>query len=293
MPETNYDEKRRQPATDLEELGKKIDENIIKIEEKINESIDRRVNGAPLQEEDINKNKIREIEENLSKIMNEPSNEPPKVNLIDQILKNNEQKIILDSEKNDIEEKILKEVEKKPEEPPQDKEKELKRKTKAELIKEFLKIQETQGKKTHEESQLKKMLKNDIIKLIANYANEIIEKPKGAENASQQVADVLRTAEGLNMIAESLFNMNLLITSGSESLSVYFKKRTKDIALLEGFTQNVIDRKQEFIIIFKAMYLNHKTEFDKYLSPVAQYAMMMALAATVTVTKNIKKKETN
>lgn len=220
---------------------------------------------------------------------------------------------LLDSEKKDIEEKVLNEVKKDEtikeiiSESNMDKgisqtagipTMEL---TKKELVQQFLDLQKTQGKTTYSEAVIKKMTKLQIIKLIANYTNEVI----GGEAISETVnrtpeelreiktQELLRTAEGLNIIAEGIFNMNLAFVSGTESLSVYFKGRTKDIAVLEGFTDNVIKRKEAFMAVFKGIYMNYKPEFDKYLSPTVQYAMIMLQVAAITIAGNVKKKDEN
>ena len=106
-----------------------------------------------------------------------------------EIIKDEKQDFILDSEKKQIEVKILEAVEAKQhiEEAKKESEKDIQQKSlkkpKATLISEFIELQKTVCTKDKDgleileypESALKKLTKPEIIKLIANYANRKIE----------------------------------------------------------------------------------------------------------------------
>jgi len=179
--------------------------------------------------------------------------------------------------------------------------KEASHKTKKELIEKFIQLQETKGEVLITETKLKRLKKDEILKLIADFANEVLQDKqpsistesidnKPAINTSQTVQI---NPDQLNLIAESLFNMNLALVSSLETGSIYLKDKTSNIPLLENWSKRVVERKQNFLLIFKSIYADYKIQLDKYLSPIVQYSIIMTQTAAESIIENVKQKKNN
>lgn len=174
-----------------------------------------------------------------------------------------------------------------------------KTKTKKELVDKFMELQEAANNIKFTRAVLNKMRKDDIIKNIANYANDTItttpsnelekgetplpNKPEGGQDA--------RALYHLDSIATAMFNINLAVVNMAEGASGLCKNKTNGIDLLEGWSKSVIDKKEAFMTIFKLIYADYKMDIDKYLSPVVQYAIIMSQSAAEVLIKNVAKKK--
>lgn len=179
------------------------------------------------------------------------------------------------------------------------------KKKKDELINDFLEMQKIAGKDEYTDTKLRRMNKAEIIKLIANYMNESISGDKSTEVEKKVKIDengcpvIVETpkfelnADKLMLVAEGIFQINLAFTSVLENASVHLKHKTYDIAVLEKWTEKVAGKKKELLIIFSQMYLDYKVEFDKYLSPLVQYAIIMIQTGAECALTNLKKKKEN
>lgn len=176
------------------------------------------------------------------------------------------------------------------------------KKKKAELIEDFMKMQAEAGREDYTEKNLKRMTKPEIIKLIANFMNtEIMEKASETEkkiiegeDGKPEIIEVPKnelSSEKLQLVAEGIFAINFALCSVMETASTQFKSKTWDIPLLEKWTEKVSGKKKELIIIFTQMYIDYKAEFDKYLSPVVQWSIIMMQTGAQTVLENVKKKK--
>jgi len=85
--------------------------------------------------------------------------------------------------------------------------------------------------------------------------------------------------------------LNLALVSTLETVSVKLKDKTSGIALLENWTNKVNGKKKELLVIFALMYKDYKAEFDKYLSPVVQYSIVMLQTGTSCAIENYSKKK--
>lgn len=244
------------------------------------------------------------------------------------ILENNNIKVdfLLDEEKKDIEKELLNSLNKTDNKPSSEVKPEVKLEvkpsliattvpkevTKLKLVEQFIELQKSQGEVKYSANKLKHMKRDDIIQLIANYSNQILigeTAQKGlenlgsdgapstrlpeinSENPSVQSTPVLTSVsqEQLDVVANGIFGINMALISILETGSHALKEKTGNVALLESWAERAAQKKEAFIFIFKQIYKDYKNEIDKYLSPVAQYGIIMAQTATETIIINIKK----
>lgn len=194
-------------------------------------------------------------------------------------------------------EEIVKQMEK------ENKIKELNKSTKLKLIQQFVELQAAANDNQYSAHKLKNMKKDEIIKLIANYSNDKLIGSSSSQQTTETTTPVSTSVSGissvpaapscnveqLNAVANGIFNINLAMVSLLETGSHALKAKTGNVALLENWTQNVTQKKEAFIFIFKQIYKDYKCEIDKYLSPIAQYAIIMSQSAMEVVITNIKK----
>jgi len=171
------------------------------------------------------------------------------------------------------------------------------KKTKGELIDAFLEMQKTQGHNKFDEQKLKKMTKAAIVKAVGEYTNEILAGPPPPSTQTNTVeqtipdAQEMITGDSFQMIALAMYNINLALFNTMESSSIALKHRTGDVAVLASLCEKYEKKKEAFLMIFKAIYREHKTELDKYLSPLAQYAILTSQVVAETVFCNIAAKK--
>lgn len=183
-----------------------------------------------------------------------------------------------------------------------------KKKKKFELVDDFMKLQEERGDIKIDRKKLERMTKGAIIKEMAEYVNEVILPTSRAnlrENAegehipeyTTQGVSTAPTVEGelnphqLELVSHGLFQMNQVLVSLLETGSAYAKDKTGGIAVLENWSQKTLEKKQQFLDVFKLIYKDYKVELDKYLSPVVQYSILMGNSAAEVIVANIKKKK--
>lgn len=217
--------------------------------------------------------------------------------------------MLLDSEINKIQEDILGSqsneektpTEAKPEQP------KVKKLTKSELVEQYIKLGSAANVEIESEARIKRMTKTELTKKIAElmnrelggasytpaeeFENPFNEPPIGDTKEHPRRQPQVMSPEQLNLVAEGLFQMNAALCSLFESGSHAIKSKTYNVALLENWTQNVYNKKTELVCIFKQMYVDYKDVFDKYLSPMVQWTMIMIQTGTITVFNNLKKKK--
>lgn len=175
-----------------------------------------------------------------------------------------------------------------------------KKKKKFELVDDFMKLQEEKGYIKVEKKKLERMTKGAILKEMAEYVNEAILPTK--TTAESEVENMNNTptehyAEGelnphqLELVSQGLFQMNQVLVSLLETGSQYAKDKTGGIAVLENWSHKTLEKKQQFLDVFKLIYKDYKVELDKYLSPVVQYSILMGNSAAEVIVTNIKKKK--
>ena len=175
-----------------------------------------------------------------------------------------------------------------------------KKKKKAELIDDFMLMQEQRGEIKIERKKLERMTKGVILKEMAEFMNEAI-LPKNEipiENLNntpfspcENVNEGELNPHQLELVSNGLFQMNQVLISLLETGSQYAKDKTGGIAVLENWSQNTLQKKQQFLDVFKLIYKDYKVELDKYLSPVVQYSILMGNSAAEVIVTNIKKKK--
>lgn len=180
-----------------------------------------------------------------------------------------------------------------------------KKKKKYELVDDFMKLQEERGDIKIERKKLERMTKGAIIKEMAEYVNEVILPTKPLSPSAQSadgIEEINNTptehfADGelnphqLELVSHGLFQMNQVLVSLLETGSAYAKDKTGGIAVLENWSQKTLEKKQQFLDVFKLIYKDYKVELDKYLSPVVQYSILMGNSAAEVIVANIKKKK--
>jgi len=177
-----------------------------------------------------------------------------------------------------------------------EKEPDLLKKKKFDLIEDLIKLHQEAGVElTISETKLKRMTKQEIIKLIANFMNreiggsggEVAQTSEKGREGPQMELD----PEKLHLAAEGIFMLNLALVSTLETASIKLKDKTSGIALLENWTTRVNDKKKELLIIFSMLYKDYKVEFDRYLSPAVQYAIVMLQTGATCAIENYNKKK--
>ncbi len=184
-----------------------------------------------------------------------------------------------------------------------------KKKKKFELVDDFMKLQEERGDIKIDRKKLERMTKGAIIKEMAEYVNEVIMPTKPHSPSAQsaegehipeyttQGVSTAPTVEGelnphqLELVSHGLFQMNQVLVSLLETGSAYAKDKTGGIAVLENWSIKTLEKKQQFLDVFKLIYKDYKVELDKYLSPVVQYSILMGNSAAEVIVANIKKKK--
>ena len=177
-----------------------------------------------------------------------------------------------------------------------------KKKKKFELVDDFMKLQEEKGYIKIEKKKLERMTKGAILKEMAEYVNEAILPTSSSSQGDENIENMNNTpkehyAEGelnphqLELVSQGLFQMNQVLVSLLETGSQYAKDKTGGIAVLENWSHKTLEKKQQFLDVFKLIYKDYKVELDKYLSPVVQYSILMGNSAAEVIVTNIKKKK--
>jgi len=173
--------------------------------------------------------------------------------------------------------------------------------TKPQLIENYQKLAQESGREIESEARLQRMTKSELTKKIAELMNQEIggesppaeaEKIAGDIQLMKQESMQQFNPEKLNLVAESIFNMNLAFCSIIETGTNHpiIKDKTFGVAALEGWTSKVYSNKTRLVEIFRLMYADYKETFDKYLSPVVQWSIVMIQTGTETAITNFKKK---
>jgi hypothetical protein len=184
-----------------------------------------------------------------------------------------------------------------------------KKKKKFELVDDFMALQKEKGELKFERKKLERMTKGAILKEMAEYVNETIlptSSPQCGSRAnlheSEEVTNMNNTPaehyengelnpHQLELVSQGLFQMNQVLISLLETGSQYAKDKTGGIAVLENWSAKTLEKKQQFLDVFKLIYKDYKLELDKYLSPVVQYSILMGNSAAEVIVTNIKKKK--
>lgn len=178
----------------------------------------------------------------------------------------------------------------------------IRKKKKFELVDDFMALQKEKGELKFERKKLERMTKGAILKEMAEYVNETILPTRSHENEEMpeyttQGVSTAPTVEGelnphqLELVSQGLFQMNQVLISLLETGSQYAKDKTGGIAVLENWSAKTLEKKQQFLDVFKLIYKDYKLELDKYLSPVVQYSILMGNSAAEVIVNNIKKKK--
>jgi len=170
------------------------------------------------------------------------------------------------------------------------------KKKKADLIDDFMKLQEERGDIKFERKKLDRLTKGVIIKEIANYMNEALIEKKVVESKTEPEIEFKEgelNPHQLELVSHGLFQMNQVLISLLETGSNFAKDKTGGISVLEGWSENSLAKKEQFINVFKLIYKDYKVELDKYLSPIVQYTILMGNTAAEVIVKNVKKKKEN
>lgn len=206
-----------------------------------------------------------------------------------------------DVEKNSIEVEILNTISHEHQQQEKEKEVEQPTKLKCELIADFIGLQKTQGNIVYNEKKLKKLTKPEIIKLIAEFSNNVLSnetengtEPFSNESGIENLPDATAVvAQKFELIGTGIYNLNLAMMSMLETGSVIFKERTGDVAVLENLTKSIERRREAYIGVFKQLYSQYKNELDIYLTPLSMYCMLTSQVIIETIALNVaqKKKE--
>lgn len=171
----------------------------------------------------------------------------------------------------------------------------LKKKTKTDIIEDIRKLEVELGLKPQTDNKLKRMTKQELLKNLANMMNENFHKTQ-VEEQVKEAQEEQKTEAVMNnskQVATGLFMMHSLVLEGLEALSINYKSKTQDIALLEGASEKNKAAKENLIKVFEQIYLKYNVQIDTYLNPMIQYAIITSSILVSSAAENIKKKKAN
>lgn len=174
-------------------------------------------------------------------------------------------------------------------------EKETKKKTKTDIIDDIRKLEVELGLKPQTDNKLKRLTKQELLRNLANMMNENFHKTQVEEQIKEEIQEQKNEVIQNNskQVAVGLFMMHSLVLEGLEALSINYKSKTQDIALLEGASEKNKAAKENLIKVFEQIYLKYNTQIDTYLNPMIQYAIITSSILVSSAAENIKKKKLN
>lgn len=134
--------------------------------------------------------------------------------------------------------------------------------------------------------QTKAVLEDKVRELTAQLEKKLLSDKIDEKRREDMIAHPER-----NPAAVALYNANYIATEGLEGLSVLFKSKTFDIAMLEGLCKRITAKREQFLNVFARLAEEHGEVITKYFSPATEYAMLMASVAIPVVRENIEKKK--
>jgi hypothetical protein len=207
---------------------------------------------------------------------------------------------ILDSEIQEMEKTIISEFQPQPAEdgekiPPPPKEKAKKPFTKAELIKDILDLETKIGGEISDEKKLRRLTKTELEKHMAEIINGQATKNPYAQSLAPlpDIPEAKAGAEGndTKIAIRTLNNINLTLVAIAENLSISFKEKTAGIELLKGWTNKVKNMDSELNEVFAMILQKYGANIQKYVDPLASYAIIMMSSASVVVNENYREKK--
>lgn len=172
---------------------------------------------------------------------------------------------------------------------------EVKKKTKTDIIDDIRKLEVELGLKPQTDNKLKRLTKQELLRNLANMMNENFHKTQVEEQIKEEIQEQKNEVIQNNskQVAVGLFMMHSLVLEGLEALSINYKSKTQDIALLEGASEKNKAAKENLIKVFEQIYLKYNTQIDTYLNPMIQYAIITSSILVSSAAENIKKKKLN
>jgi len=162
----------------------------------------------------------------------------------------------------------------------------VKSKTKQFFIDNILKIQKTLGTEEYTEQILRRKKKAELEELFRVMFEKAAQKAIGF--GVNKAGNVELTGSA---IVEAMFMGNLVLAQSAEFASQTFKSSTFDVALLEGWTDIINERKETLMCILKDMYAQNKVAIDKIVSPLLLYALFMTTTGINCGMQNFKNKK--
>ncbi len=212
---------------------------------------------------------------------------------------------LLESEKNAIENKIYENVAA-PKNENEIKEsgdvKNLKGKTKTDLIEDLQNLEKATGLEITDAKKLKRWTKQELLKRIGDILSGSVQvvdgegKKKEDKPFSQGEEDLKpinpeSLKDDINICANALYRMNLMVSALLENTSVALKDKTGGIPVLSGFCGKLEEQKPIMIDLFKDIYLKYKDELKTVVSPLSQYGIIMGTTAMSVASENLAKKK--
>lgn len=194
---------------------------------------------------------------------------------------------LLESEKEEIEDSILKKFNREEVVPIT---LDVNQKKKHEIIEDIHKIQKELNLEITPESKLKRKTKPELIKIMAEIMNKQIE-PEPETATEEEKTE--RTENMLGLITENMFTIHSMLVGFGETASESLKHKTNDVSILKGISERNQKKKPQLLEIFKAMYGKYKSEMDQFLTPLAMYVMAVSTLVVETATDNMIKKKEN
>lgn len=162
------------------------------------------------------------------------------------------------------------------------------KRTKDQIISDILKLQEALGRNDHVEYALKRRKKADLLEILGGLVKSAATEVTGLSEKKASIEE--KTAGYTESIVNNLFAMNLLVVEGVERVGERFKDKTGGVHLLEGYRNEVMAKREALLPILQKIYTDNKVEIDKYMSPIAMWAMVMISCASNVAISNSKKK---
>lgn len=135
-------------------------------------------------------------------------------------------------------------------------------------------------------SSKKAVLEEHLKKLVAELAEKATVGKLQEKKREQMLKDPSSSLE-----VRSLYNANFLACNLLEKVSVAVKDKTFDIALLEGWCEEISNNREQLCIIYAELLDKYGNQITQFVDPVAKLGIVMVTSAAAAVVKNVKKKK--
>jgi hypothetical protein len=136
--------------------------------------------------------------------------------------------------------------------------------------------------------QKKAQLEEHLKLLVAELAEKATVGKLQEKAKEQMLKDPSKSIE-----CRSLYNANFILCNMLEKASVALKDKTFNVAVLEGWSQDIYDSRDQLMIIYAEIIDKYGNQITQYVDPFAKLGLVMLTSAASCAAKNIKNKESD